>query len=194
MAPKPTGGGKIGTGTLGKRSPGAVLEKHGKSMRIGSENERFLMASNHCMCETVPSKRAFASFGKSRKIDGERTPKSNEIWAKMEPGAPKGRLCQGPGRFWRDRKNCVFSRGKRTTKNPEKWNQNAPRADFVAPGDRQPVGAWCIFGQEVPGAASRARYGVVKQWVIGAGSDTPWAAGPANLLYGFSFFGYFYIS
>ena len=34
MAPKPTGGGKIGTGTRQKRSPGAILEKHEKAMNI----------------------------------------------------------------------------------------------------------------------------------------------------------------
>ena len=29
--------------------------------------------------------------------------------------------------------------------------------DFCAPTGRRVVGKWCIFGQEVPGAASRAR-------------------------------------
>ena len=92
------------------------------------------------MCETVGSKRAFASFGKSRKIDGKRTPEINEIWSKMEPGAPKGRLCQGPGPIWtRSEKVCVFSSDKKTTKHPGKSGQNVPRADFVAPADRRVV-------------------------------------------------------
>ena len=75
------------------------------------------MVENHCMCETVGSKRAFASFGKSMKIDGKRTPEINEIWSKMEPGAPKGRLCQGPGPILaRSEKMCFFDRQKNDQK------------------------------------------------------------------------------
>ena len=135
MAPKPTGGEKIGTRTLQKRSPGAVLEKHEKSMTFLSENERFLMVENHCMCETVGSKRAFASFGTNRKINGKRTPKINEIWSKMEPGAPKGRLCQGPGPISaRSEKGCFFARRKSDQKSRKIGPKLATRVDFVAPG------------------------------------------------------------
>ena len=47
------------------------------------------------------------------------------------------------------------------------------------------IGEGCIFGQEVPGAASRARTSKEKndRGAVGAGSDTPWADGPANFIY-----------
>ena len=46
------------------------------------------------------------------------------------------------GRFWRDRKKCVFLIGKKTTQNPEKSAQNVPRADFVAVSGRPRVHFW----------------------------------------------------
>ena len=46
-----------------------------------------------------------------------------------------------------------------------------------------------IFGQEVPGTASRARTSKEKndRGAVGAGSDTPWAVGLAIFPFWFSF-------
>ena len=76
------------------------------------------------------------------------------------------------------RKKHVFSIGQETTKNNYKSTKMIPRADFVVLTDRQ----GSIFGQEVPGAALRARTSEQKndRGAVGGGSDTLWAIGPAN--------------
>ena len=69
-------------------------------------------------------------------------PKINGIWSKMEPGAPKGRLCQGPGPILaRSEKTCFFERQKNDQKSI-KISPNCARADFVAPAGLEPVHFW----------------------------------------------------
>ena len=76
-------------------------------------------------------------------------------------------------------KNNVF----RSFKNLVKIFKNLPWDAQGSILSLQGSGKWCIFGQEVPGDASRARTSKEKndRGAAGGGSDTPWAVGPATL-------------
>ena len=73
----------------------------------------------------------------------------------------------------------------RSAKNRLKIFKNRPWGAQGSILALRPVGPWCIFGQEVPGAASRARTSKEKndRGAAGGGSDTPGADGPANFMF-----------
>jgi hypothetical protein len=75
----------------------------------------------------------------------------------------------------------MFSIGQKTTKN----NKNRLKCAQGPILSFRRIAKGAIFGQEVPGAASRARLVITNydRGAVGGGSDTPWAIGPANFVY-----------
>ena len=109
--------------------------------------------------------------------------KGSQKSSKSDPKRPLGRqgsIYSSILSIWAPvEKNMFF----RSAKKRPKIIKNRPKC---AQG---PILSFCriaegaIFGQEVPGAASRARTSKQKndRGAVGGGSDTPWAVGPANL-------------
>ena len=86
----------------------------------------------------------------------------------MDPWPSKGRLLGRPGTFLGESKKRHFFD---VAPGVEKVSQNRPSGAQGSILVLRVDGALCIFGQEVPGAASRARTGKEKnaRGAIGAG-------------------------
>ena len=125
----------------------------------------------------------FSIFEKSRKMDAKREPKrpkNHLFWGPNRALGAHGSIdCAIRGLLVGCQKNMFFW----SAKNRLKKIKNRPRGAQGPILAQRPVAKHTIFGQEVPGAASRARTSkqIIDRGAIGAGSDTPWAKGPANL-------------
>ena len=65
---------------------------------------------------------------------------ADEIWSKMEPGAPKGRLCQGPGPILARSEKVPFLE---RPKNDQKSTKIGPKCVAGTLWSSKTMGHWC---------------------------------------------------